>query len=64
GEWKGDDMWQGRTSSVKTPLVLCWTVDDPQQMMQLLKWGADGVFSNHSSRLIKHLKEVSNPATK
>ena len=42
-------------SPVRIPPVLCWTVNDPQQMHKLLGWGASGVFSDHSDILVAAL---------
>lgn len=52
--------WQKKYMGATPPPVLCWTVDDPQHMMQLFKWGVRGVFSNQSNLLIKYLKETNN----
>ena len=32
--------------------VLCWTVDNPQDMQKLFRCGVSGVFSNHPDKLI------------
>ena len=36
---------------ISTVPVLCWTVDNPQDMQTLFKWGVSGVFSNHPDKL-------------
>lgn len=34
--------------------VHTWTVDDPKRARQLVRWGVDGVFTNHPARLARY----------
>ena len=45
------EEWRAYTYISIVP-VLCWTVDNPQDMQTLFKWGVSGVFSNHPDKLI------------
>jgi len=36
--------------------VHVWTVDDPQRARQLMRWGVDGIFTNHPAHLITRLR--------
>ncbi|MBI3011439.1 MAG: glycerophosphodiester phosphodiesterase [Candidatus Omnitrophica bacterium] len=36
--------------------VHTWTVDDPKRARQLVRWGIDGVFTNHPARLRRFMR--------
>ena len=40
--------------------VHVWTVDDPKRARQLIRWGADGVFTNDPGRLVRHLRRLAD----
>ena len=42
--------------------IQVWTVDDPDGMRQLARWGVDGIITNDVRRAVSLLREVDEPS--
>ena len=40
--------------------VHAWTVDDPARARRLIRWGVDGIFTNHPARLVTLLPRLTS----